>query len=194
MSAPQTTPNLDLSAGMVGKSQPAAATTPAPSAAASPAGGAGVDLSAGMVSAAENDPTQSGYQINDVGNKVIVPKDGENFTDTMKRAVAHHQSMSPEERKTAYDKEVATMPAKTAQTLAAAASAGLVGPAALAAPGEAMEAIPSVLAHTTSGVKAIGAWAQKNPVQAYIVFQMLKELVPGAKKAMGIVREAPDAE
>jgi hypothetical protein len=141
-----------------------------------------------------NDPRKSGEIVNDVGNTVIVPKDGESFSDTVKRAVAHQKSLTPEQQQAAIDKEVATMPAKTAQTLGAAATIGAVGPALLAAPGEIAEAVPSVVTHTIDGVKAIGSWAGKNPVQAYLLFQVLKELVPGAKKAMGIVKGVPDVE
>ena len=98
--------------------------------------------------------------------------------------------MTPEQRQGAIDKETATIPAKTAQTLAGAATIGVVGPAALAGPA----ALPSVIPHTIEGVKAIGTWATKNPVQAYIMYQILKELVPGAKKTMGIVQHAPGSE
>lgn len=140
------------------------------------------------------DPRKMGEIVNDVGNKVIVPKDGEGFADTMKRAVQYHQSLTPEQRQAAINKEVATMPNKAAQSLGAAATAGVVGPAALAVPGEVAEAVPSVLAHTVEGVKAIGTWAAKNPVQAYLLFQVMKELVPGAKKAMGVIKGLPDGE
>jgi hypothetical protein len=86
------------------------------------------------------------------------------------------------------------MPKKTVQTLGAAATIGTLGPAILAAPGELAEAVPSVFAHTIEGVKAVTAWAAKNPVHAYLLFQVMKELVPGAKKAMGIVKGVPEAE
>lgn len=55
-----------------------------------------------------------------------------------------------------------------------------------------MEAVPSVLAHTTEGVKAIGDWASKNPMQAYLLYQVIKEFIPGAKKAIGFIKGAPD--
>lgn len=145
-----------------------------------------------------NDPRQPGEIVNDVGQKVIVPKDGESFADTLKRAVAYHNSLTPEQRQAAIDAETKTMPKKAAQTLGAAATIGLVGPATLAALGEGGvaigEAIPSVLVHTTEGVKAIGAWAAKNPVQAYVLYQVIKDLLPGAKKAIGIVKGMPEPE
>lgn len=56
------------------------------------------------------------------------------------------------------------------------------------------EALPSVLPHTIEGVKALGAWAKANPIQAYILYQVIRDLVPGAKKAMGLIRGVPDIE
>jgi hypothetical protein len=140
------------------------------------------------------DPWQTGEITNDVGQKVIVPKDGESFADTMKRAVAYHKSLTPAQQQAALDAEAKTAPKKALQTLGAAATIGAVGPAVMALPGEVAEAIPSVLAHTIDGVKAIGTWASKNPVQAYLLFQVMKEIVPGAKKALGIVKGVPEVE
>ncbi len=139
-----------------------------------------------------DDPRKTGEIVNDVGNKVIVPKDGESFADTMKRAVAYHNSLTPEQRQAAINKEVATMPRKTAETLGAAATIGAVGPAVLAIPGEVAEALPSVLTHTVEGVKAVTAWAAKNPVQAYLLYQVMKDLIPGAKKAIGVIKGVPE--
>ncbi len=139
-----------------------------------------------------DDPRKTGEMVNDVGNKVIVPKDGESFADTMKRAVAYHNSLTPEQRQAAINKEVATMPRKTAETLGAAATIGAVGPAVLAIPGEVAEALPSVLTHTVEGVKAVTAWAAKNPVQAYLLYQVMKDLIPGAKKAIGVIKGVPE--
>jgi len=141
-----------------------------------------------------NDPRKTGEITNEVGQKVIVPKDGESFADTLKRAVAYHKSLSPAQQQAALDAETKTMPRKTAQTLGAAATIGVVGPAMLAAPGELAEAVPSVLTHTVEGVKAIGAWAAKNPVQAYLLYQVMKDLIPGAKKAIGVVKGMPEVE
>lgn len=84
-----------------------------------------------------NDPRQTGEITNDVGQKVIVPKDGEAFADTLKRAVAYHKSLTPEQQQAALDAETKTMPKKAAQTLGAAATIGVVGPALLATAGEA---------------------------------------------------------
>jgi hypothetical protein len=56
------------------------------------------------------------------------------------------------------------------------------------------EVLPSVLPHTIEGVKAIGSWAKANPIQAYILYQVIRDLIPGAKKAMGLIRGVPDVE
>jgi hypothetical protein len=72
---------------------------------------------------------------NDVGNTVIVPKDGESYLDTIKRAVAHSNSMTAEQHQAAFDKETATMPGKAATVLAAAPVMGFGGAAALSAAG-----------------------------------------------------------
>jgi hypothetical protein len=135
------------------------------------------------------DPRKTGEITNDVGQKVIVPKDGESFSDTMKRAVAYHKSLTPEQQQAALDAEAKTIPAK-------AVEAGIGGPLAAAgtyAAGAMLPAaLPSVLMHTTEGVKALGAWANAHPIQAYMLYQVVKDLVPGAKKAMGLIKAAPE--
>jgi hypothetical protein len=74
-------------------------------------------------------------------------------------------------------------------------AAGAVSNAAIigaGAGGAALDAVlPSVLPHTLEGIKAIGAWAEKHPVQAYMLYNVIKELVPGAKKAIGLVKAVP---
>ena len=54
--------------------------------------------------------------------------------------------------------------------------------------------LPSVMVHTIDGVKAVGSWAAKNPVQAYLLLQVLEEAVAELKKAMGIVSHAPEGQ
>jgi hypothetical protein len=71
----------------------------------------------------------SGEQLNDVGNRVIVPKEGESFSDTMQRAVASGKTVTQDQ----IDTEMKTAPAKVAQTLAGAATIGAAMPAAEAA-------------------------------------------------------------
>ena len=140
------------------------------------------------------DPNASkfGYYVDDDHNTIIIPKEGEEYADTVKRAVAHYKAMSPDEQQAAINREEEHMPSKTAKTLAGAAGIGVAGPAMLALPGEIATALPSVLTHTVNGVRAVTAWAVKNPVQAYFLYHIIKEMVPGAKKAIGIVKGAPD--
>ena len=135
-------------------------------------------------------PRESGQLVNDVGNTVIVPKDGESFADTMTRAAAHGRTVSQQE----INREVATMPGKAATVLAAAPVIGATGTAAGAAVNEVATALPSVIPHTIAGVKAVGEWAKANPIQAYLLYNVLKELIPGAKKAMGVIKGTPELE
>ena len=98
--------------------------------------------------AASNDPGQTGFVTNDVGNRVIVPKDGEAFGDTVQRAIAYHKALPPGEWQKAIDREMAVAPEKTAETLGAAAGIGVAGPALLAAPeelGEALEPVKNLI-------------------------------------------------
>ena len=83
----------------------------------------------------ESVAAQTGEVTNDVGNTVIVPKDGESFADTMKRAAAHGKTVTQDQR----NKEMATAPKKVATVLAAAPAIGFGGTAALAIPGEIAE-------------------------------------------------------
>lgn len=89
-------------------------------------------------------PDQSGQVTNDVGNVVTVPKPGEDSSDTIKRAIVYQKSLTPQQRDEAIAKETATMPAKAAETLGAAAGIGVAGPALLAAPGEGVAAIKAI--------------------------------------------------
>ena len=77
---------------------------------------------------------------------------------------------------------------------AAATGIPAIPSAAGALAGAAMEAFPNVLPHTIEGVKAIGAWANKNPFTAWMIFNALKEYIPGAKKAIGFIKAAPTPE
>jgi hypothetical protein len=95
--------------------------------------------------AAEGGSGTTGEITNDVGQKVIVPKDGESFSDTLKRATAYHKSLTPEQQKAAMNAEESTIPKKAAQTMGAAGAIGVAGPAALAGLGEVVEAAPGVI-------------------------------------------------
>ena len=74
---------------------------------------------------------------------------------------------------------------------AGAVSVPLVAGATAGATAGASALLPAVLPHTVAGIKAIGTWAEANPAKAYGLFLLLKEMVPGFKKAVGIVSHAP---
>jgi hypothetical protein len=151
-----------------------------------PAGGS-VPMPPGAVSGpqASTDPAITGEILNDVGNKVIVPKDGEEFSDTMARAVSHWKSLSPEQQQEAYQRETQPkdLTEKGAETMGAAALLGFGGGAALASPLElhaAMSAgIKALLPALTAGTVYVGQWAQAHPVAAKAILETLKMAVAG---------------
>lgn len=115
--------------------------------------------------------SDTGTVKNDVGNNVIVPKDGESFADTMKRAAASGATVTQEQ----IDKGLATAPKKTAEVLAAAPALGFGGASALAGVGEGT----AVLKHIAStygpqAVKAIGEAAEAHPVVAKLLTHALE--------------------
>lgn len=71
---------------------------------------------------------------------------------------------------------------------------GAIGGSAAAATVGGSAALSTIIPPTIAGIKAVGAWAKENPVHAYFTYQALKELIPGMKKAMGIVDKVPDAK
>jgi hypothetical protein len=123
MSTQTVTPQLSPIEQLMG-SQPSTPSQPQPGANLSP-----IEQLMGQPAQQADTP---GQQTNDVGNTVIVPKDGESFSDTMKRAAAQGQQTTPDQ----INREIATMPGKVATTLAAAPAIGAAGTAALAIPGE----------------------------------------------------------
>ncbi len=145
------------------------------------------DLGGKVVQAAQ------GQVRNDVENTVIVPKGGESFEDTMKRAAAYGRTVTPEQ----ISREVRTMPGKAAETLVAAPAIGAAGAAAItgagAGAGAAVEsALPRVLPGTVAGVKAIGAWAKEHPVLAYILYDQLVKHSALARFIKGAPAVAPE--
>jgi hypothetical protein len=108
-------------------------------------------------------PIAAGEQINDVGNRVIVPEEGESFADTMNRAAAYGKTVTPQQ----INAEMATAPRKVAQTLGAAPLIGATGAAGLAAAGAAGPATPQAIA-------AIKAMAQAHPFAAKLVSRALE--------------------
>src|SRR5207244_676290 len=85
---------------------------------------------------------------------VITPKDGESFSDTMKRAAAMGKTVTPELIQSQTRKGLREAPT----VLAAAPAIGAAGTAALAAPGE----IPGA-------IKAVRAMAAAHPVAAQVI-------------------------
>lgn len=105
---------------------------------------------------AENRTQETGEQTNDVGNTVIVPKDGESFADTMSRAAAQGKKTTPEQ----INKEIATAPGKAATVLAAAPVMGAAGAAALSGVAE-----PFVSPGTQTAMKGSGFLMQEVEAQ-----------------------------
>jgi hypothetical protein len=104
------------------------------------------------------DPVEQGLTKNADGSFVVTPKDDESFADTMKRAAAMGKTVTPAQLQSQTQKGIKQIPT----VLGAAATAGVAGPAALAAPGE----IPGA-------VKAIQAMAAAHPVAAALVKKAL---------------------
>lgn len=143
---------------------------------------------------------EDGQQINDVGNTVIVPKEGESYADTIKRAVDHYKKMPPSELQDRINRETSmrSLAPKVATTLAAAPAIGAGGSAILSLPGEvlgaARSALPKVIPATIAGVKAVGQWAKDNPVQAYILYHTIKDLLPFGSSAIKTIKGLPGGE
>jgi hypothetical protein len=74
------------------------------------------------------------------------------------------------------------------------ALAGALGAGAAPATAAIAETLPAVLPHTIAGVKAIGAWANAHPFYAWALYNAIKEYLPGAKKAIGFIKNAPTGE
>ena len=97
-------------------------------------------------------PESTGETTNDVGNTVIVPKDGESFADTMQRAASYGKTVTPEQM----NAEMRTAPAKAATVVAAAPAIGAAGTAALAAPGELAGTAERVLQISEKALEHLG--------------------------------------
>jgi hypothetical protein len=106
-----------------------------------------------------------GEQINDVGNRVIVPDEGESFASTMQRAAAYGKTVTQEQ----INKETATASNKVATVLAAAPAIGAGGAAALGAPGMTLAGFEAMVPPTIEALAKIGPWAKANPTAAWLV-------------------------
>jgi len=85
-----------------------------------------------MSEKAETQAQNTGQITNDVGNTVIVPKEGESFSDTMKRAAAYGKTVTPQQ----INAELATAPKKACNGACRCSGDCAAGAAALSAPGE----------------------------------------------------------
>lgn len=132
------------SPGMVFDAQPVAKETPA---------------DAGMTF--DSAPVQrDGEIVNDVGNEVIVPKDGETFADTMKRAAEYGKTVTPDQ----IHAEMQTAPKKAAEVLAAAPVIGAAGAATLGEVGAGVRAIPGITEALLQHAETKAAeWAAQYP-------------------------------
>ncbi len=130
----------------------------------------------------EAQAAQAGQITNDVGNTVIVPKEGESFADTMKRAAAYGKTVTPQQ----INAELATAPKKAATVLAAAPAIGAAGTAALASPGEAISGGGRLIQIAES---ALHEYAEAHPLlvklaahlglqsgSTYAIYRMLKNV------------------
>lgn len=77
------------------------------------------------------------------------------------------------------------------QSTGSAALATAAGVTGAQLPGAIAETLPTVIPSTIEGVKAVGAWAEAHPFHAWALLNVLKEIVPGVKKAAGLIKGAP---
>jgi hypothetical protein len=94
-----------------------------------PASGQNVDYDALAKQYGAISSETPGQVTNDVGEQIIVPKDGESYQDTIRRAIARGKTVQQSD----IDKEMATAPRKVAAVLTAAPVVGAAGAAGIAA-------------------------------------------------------------
>jgi len=129
----------------------------------------------------QSDAADPGYVINDVGNKVIVPKEGEEFADTMKRAREYGKTLTQAD----LDKETATMPKKVAETLIAAPAIGAGGAALLTGAGDLGGLGAEYLEYFgKAGATKIAEMVAEHPVAAKLLAKVLIHGTQGAGAAV----------
>lgn len=140
--------------------------------------------------------SQLGYYVNGDGNTVIAPKDGEEYSDTIKRAVEHYKKMSPQDREAAMGRETNDAVKKVIGTSGMAVGIGAGGAAALSSVYAPLEVhslmsagLKALTPALTAGVQAVGAWAVEHPVAAKAVYEVLKHGI-GAAGGAGIALAA----
>lgn len=139
---------------------------------------------------AENHNASTGQITNDVGNQVIVPKDGESFSDTMKRAAVQGQKTTPDQ----INSELASVPGKLPALAAGVVGASAAVPTIAAGGGELAElAIKHLAGNVLPGMETEAAKQTllkaiptvKQLVTAGFTYEGLKHLfgaVTGPKK------------
>jgi hypothetical protein len=148
---------------------------------------------------------RTGQGVNDVGNVVIVPKENENYLDTVQRALAYHRSLTPQQQQEAIQREMQPrdIARKVGETGAAAVgmgAAGVVVPTELAAGLSA--GTRALIPALTRGVVGFNEWAAAHPVMAKVLWEGLKMTVGSyimgtaagkvLKGAKGVIQAAPD--
>ena len=100
----------------------------------------------------------------------IVPKQDENFSQTMQRAAQAGSTVTPEELQGQAVQGLKMAPA----VLAGAGAIGAGGAAALAGPGEVPGVIGQAATKAIPYVKGIGTWAEAHPVAAKALIELVK--------------------
>jgi|ERR1035437_265825 hypothetical protein len=134
------TNDVQFDAGTLTSPSPTSAPANAAQPTGTPAGPTEFDAGSLTTDTPAQPAQPEGEQKNDVGNTVIVPKEGENYADTMKRVVSQGKKTTPEQ----IAAEVHTMPKKAAQVIASAPAIGAGGTAGLAGMGEMIVHSPAV--------------------------------------------------
>lgn len=139
----------------------------------------------------------SGQVKNDVGATVIVPKDGEDFYDTINRATQrvkeHPQEVQADIAKETTAKNIA---AKTAETLTAAPTIGAAGAAAITGAGEAgsmaLRAGKAALEPVKDAIVEELPYLRSSPslYLEHIANQVVKWVAENPDKALGLVRNS----
>ena len=106
----------------------------------------------------------------------IVPKQGEDFSQTMQRAAQAGKTVTPEELQGQAVQGLKMAPA----VLAGAGAIGAGGAAALAGPGEVPNAVNAAATAALPHVKALGEWAMENPRLAKALVEIIKGSSIGA--------------
>lgn len=139
---------------------------------------------------AEDLKTKGWTPIEADGSFNIQPTEGESFQDTMKRAanagkwLAAHPAVS----KPLIDQQ--TKKGLKDAPLALAAGPAIAG-AQISTGVAAGAALPKVIPAGIEGAKALGTWASAHPIQAYVLYHIIKDLVPFGKKTIDTIHGLP---